>query len=197
VRWGNFGREEALFAVQVMDRLFGRRLFSAQRMIVVAIAAVFVLCGLTAAIILLGVPLHWYKFKAAHLPWTMLMLLSVAVSFSITRFFAIQIARILPNSPYLNSAGIFSLVFLQYILLCYWSGFVESLGFAILTFYETAESVRSFIDQFLISIPVVARYSLFDFTFDNTLSFILDNLQYLNLTHRHLGLSIILLRFSI
>ena len=28
VRWGNLGREEALFAVQVMDRLFGRRLFS-------------------------------------------------------------------------------------------------------------------------------------------------------------------------
>ena len=24
VRWGNFGREEALFAVRVMDRLFGR-----------------------------------------------------------------------------------------------------------------------------------------------------------------------------
>src|SRR5215813_11011214 len=37
VRWTNFGREEALFAVQVMDRLFGRHLFSTQRMIVVVL----------------------------------------------------------------------------------------------------------------------------------------------------------------
>jgi hypothetical protein len=29
VCWGNFGRGEALFAVQVMDRIFGRRIFAA------------------------------------------------------------------------------------------------------------------------------------------------------------------------
>ena len=29
VRWGNFGRGEALFAVQVMDRIFSRRIFAA------------------------------------------------------------------------------------------------------------------------------------------------------------------------
>jgi len=29
VRWGNFGRGEALCAVQVMDRIFGRRIFAA------------------------------------------------------------------------------------------------------------------------------------------------------------------------
>jgi len=27
LRWGNFGREEARFAVQVIDRVFGRRIF--------------------------------------------------------------------------------------------------------------------------------------------------------------------------
>ena len=48
VRWGNFGREEALFAVQVMDRLFGRRLLSVQRIIAV-IVITFGSLGVTLA----------------------------------------------------------------------------------------------------------------------------------------------------
>src|SRR5215472_10124622 len=37
IRWDNIGHDEAIFAVSVMDRLFGRRLFSRRRWIAVAL----------------------------------------------------------------------------------------------------------------------------------------------------------------
>jgi hypothetical protein len=57
----NFGREEALFAVSVMDRLFGRRFFSLRRLCAVAILAVVSLVSPLAATVI--------RARARHLEW--------------------------------------------------------------------------------------------------------------------------------
>lgn len=72
MRWHDLGREEALFAVNVMDRLFGRRLFSAQRLIVV-VSCTCLFSGLIITLIFLG--------HVATFPWRAFFPLSFARSF--------------------------------------------------------------------------------------------------------------------
>jgi hypothetical protein len=121
VRWSNVGREEALFAVRVMDRLFGDRLFSFKRMIVV-IAAAFVCGGFIIARLTpaeLG-SLEWRTFlHIAYLAWFIIILVTLAASFSITRFGAAAVARLLTKVPSLNLAALIFLLLLQYIMLVY------------------------------------------------------------------------------
>jgi hypothetical protein len=67
VKWSNFGREEALFAVQVMDRLFGRRFLSVRRLIAV-VASTFVVSGfmiVSMMLIVMPHPILYYLSWAA------------------------------------------------------------------------------------------------------------------------------------
>src|SRR6202007_1357508 len=91
VRWGNLGREEALFAVKVMDRLFGSRLFSAQRMIVVIAATLVGVVYILVLTLLDRVELiPWPTFfQPVYFVWFAIVILSFAVSFSVTRFAAL------------------------------------------------------------------------------------------------------------
>jgi hypothetical protein len=122
VHWGNFGREEALFAVQVIDRVFGRRLFSVRRVIAVGVVVSWSLC------MILGL----FMLKEAYVVWTdfiglrallnfILIVCSVAASFSITCFVARQISSIIAKAPYLNFLGFAFLLVLQYGMLGWWS----------------------------------------------------------------------------
>jgi hypothetical protein len=124
VQWDNLGREEARFAVAVMDRLFGDRLFSVRRLIVVTAITVGCCVYLFTSIIfsdlgsfrwpryLIDIPLNLVRFFIA--------ILLLAVSFSITRFASRLIARVFSKSSYLNFVGVIILLGFQYIYLFYW-----------------------------------------------------------------------------
>ena len=78
VRWGNLGREEALFAIPVMDRLFGSRLFFAKRLIVVVFTTL-ACASLTVAQILFNhfVLSEWQAFFTAdNLVWLVVIFFS-------------------------------------------------------------------------------------------------------------------------
>jgi hypothetical protein len=136
VRWAYFGREEAIFAVQVMDRLFGHRFFSARRVIIVLIATSLVMCFMVFSFVLIYTPrpiwnyLGWSaavfwslgnRFKRSDFLFFILTLISLAFSFSVTRIASATVARVLRSDSYVNFVGFVFLVFFQYILLCYWS----------------------------------------------------------------------------
>jgi hypothetical protein len=128
VRWGNLGREEALFAVKVMDRLFGSRLFSAQRMIVVAAATLVGVAYIEVLTLLSDIELiSWRTFlQPAYFVWLVVILLSFAASFSITRFAAIIVARCFrARAQVLSLFGLLCLLIFQYLLLCYWAPIVH------------------------------------------------------------------------
>jgi hypothetical protein len=139
VRWGNFGREEALFAVEVMDRLFGRRLFSFRRMLVVVLTSAFVCSILIVIMIIEGHTLYltwWREFyndspqqdpdEAINWVTFIIILFSLATSFSFTRFAAVTIAKVLTRAPYLNLAGIVCVLSFQYLLFCYVGSFSQT-----------------------------------------------------------------------
>jgi hypothetical protein len=122
VHWGNFGREEALFAVQVIDRVFGRRLFSVRRVIAVVVLVSWSLC------MILGL----FMLKEAYVVWTdfirlrallnfIFIVCSAAASLSITCFVARRIASIIAKAPYLNFLGFAFLLLFQYGMLGWWS----------------------------------------------------------------------------
>jgi hypothetical protein len=62
VRWDTVGRDESRFAITVMDQLFGRRLFSTKRWIVVAAATIA-----AAMYIAVGVVIYSYIYTDAPL----------------------------------------------------------------------------------------------------------------------------------
>jgi hypothetical protein len=125
VRWGTLGRDEAVFAVEVIDRLFGSRLLSARRMMVVT-AVTFVAVGLILSRVSLdhGI-VYWHDFLRVNIfLWFILAMFSVTASLSITRFAATKVALILTKSPYLNFFGFMFLLLFQYLWFCYLAPFI-------------------------------------------------------------------------
>jgi hypothetical protein len=128
VRWGNFGRQEALFAVEVIDWLFGRRLLSARRIIAVTI----VISGSLIVTLVLFFFQHWNLFEFGVNSWQnflklyillyfLITLVSTAASFSIARFVATRVASIIIGKPFLNFIISCFLLLFQYLILTWWS----------------------------------------------------------------------------
>jgi hypothetical protein len=132
VRWGNFGREEALFAVRVIDRLFGRRFFSIRRIVSVAVITFGSLCVMLSLFITKSIHLLWIDFISPTniilTPHPLLSLIAMAVfvtaSLSITRFAASQIAYVITKVPLFNFVGFTLLLTLQYASLTWWPSIV-------------------------------------------------------------------------
>jgi hypothetical protein len=128
VRWGNFGREEALFAVQVIDRLFGKRLFSIRRLVVVLLTSL-VAGGIHIALVLSTLtkfPGWGYERPldiVINTLWLLAILFLCAFSLSATRFAAMRVSVILTKLPYLNFLGLGFLLLFQYMLFAYWVRF--------------------------------------------------------------------------
>jgi len=129
VRWGNLGREEAVFAVKAMDRLFGRRLFSVKRVILAALLTTFILSILIIITAFSNDVVFVALFRLRDDDDVLLVrilmivvlgssLVALAISFSFTRFFAEAVGQILTKVPFLNVIGVVSIVILQYIVLC-------------------------------------------------------------------------------
>ena len=123
VRWAYFGRDEALFALQKMDRLFGRRFFSFRRLIVVAVST-FLVSGfmiVSMAINRIG-PFTWPAFvQRSTLLLLVLIVSALAASFSVTRIVSLLVARVLGVARYISLFGLVFLLLFQYLMLCYWS----------------------------------------------------------------------------
>jgi hypothetical protein len=160
VRWGNFGREEALFAVEAIDRLFGSRLFSIRRMIVVVAAILVVACLLLLLIDVNGyiASFPWSDtfLIGSHLTWFISIFLSLAASLSLTRFAAQTVASIITKISFLNVIGSVSLLIFQYMLVCYWSSIISFTHFSLII--ENASRVTivsSLTEYFIFSINAV------------------------------------------
>lgn len=136
VKWDNFGRKEALFALQKMDRWFGRRFLSVRRLLVVVIS-IFLVTGFmifSLAFTYAPHPIWNYFGWSAGVLWSLgnrfqrsdflffiLTLISFAFSFSVTRIASATVARLLRYDSYFNFIGLVLLLLFQYVLLCYWS----------------------------------------------------------------------------
>jgi hypothetical protein len=142
VKWGNFGRKEALFALQKMDRWFGRRFFSVRRLLVVVISTFSAVCFMIFSLVFTYTPhpiwnyLDWSvdvlwplgnRFQRSDFLFFILTLISLAFSFSVTRIASATVARLLRSDSHFNFIGLILLLFFQYVLLCYWSPAMTSI----------------------------------------------------------------------
>lgn len=118
VQWGNLGREEALFAVHIMDRRFDKCFFSVKRLVVVTSSVLGVIIFLNILIMFnQGKLFPWYfVFQPLSLLWFIMIVFGLSASFSITRFVAVAVARIL--SRFLFSIFLVSPSFLSFNI-CY------------------------------------------------------------------------------
>jgi hypothetical protein len=133
VRLGNFGQAEALFAVTVMDRLFGPWLFSIRR--------------LASVLVIQALGIGWLVLRPHAVPdsnspdyyqllWSMPGMplfvslfyvqasAGLAVSISVARAAAIKAASWCGDSQIRNFACFVSLFFVQYVILVIWRPFV-------------------------------------------------------------------------
>jgi hypothetical protein len=128
VNWENLGKEEALFAVQVIDQVFGQKLLSKKRIIttisltivsLMLIATIFLIDGLFLKINWLDDidELFFYPFLIA--------ICSVPLSFALTRFIATCVVRMIVRWPRSNIVGLFVIFATQYLMLIYWSPIVS------------------------------------------------------------------------
>jgi hypothetical protein len=119
VRWGNLGREEAIFAVQVIDYAFGRKFFSARRMIVAGVITL----TFTSLLLALGgsSSLNWSSFRPFEFVVSVAMQwLSVSASLSCTRFAAMVVVRIVTRIPLLNLVGLILIIISQLIIIFFY-----------------------------------------------------------------------------
>ena len=117
VRWGTLGRDEALFAVQVIERLFGRRLLSIRRFASTAAIIFSSFCLVAVHYVIEGLPIPWdIMGELNNLLWLVLLFLFTSVSLSITHFAAVQAGKFLNKRPYLNLIGIIFVLYLQYLV---------------------------------------------------------------------------------
>ena len=157
MEWAYFARDEALFAVRVMDRLFGRRLLSVRRMLVLA-AATFVVSGfmiVTLKLTHIG-SFDWFAFLGrSHLLLLVIVILAFAVSFSVTRLVYLVVARLLGPARYINLFGLVLLLLFQYALLSYWTPAMKFVKLHIVNVVVFPS------DSFFISMPIWFRIELF------------------------------------
>jgi hypothetical protein len=125
VRWDNFGREEALFAVRIMDRLFGRRLLSFRRLTITTLS-IFASLGLVSFLVFasssyekvaLFLTSHWSLILSSILIYFM----SLPVAISIARLAAVGVSSIFNKPTYINPLGFILLLLFQYGLFCLWT----------------------------------------------------------------------------
>jgi hypothetical protein len=130
VRIGNFGREEALFAVAVMDRIFGPSLWSRRRLISTAyVGAIAIFIGIAIPLILGIVRQDEIAldrpFNFIEVPWELALF---AVSVSLTQLTARGVAGVLTQKPLVNFILFIFLAGFQYVLLCLWVPMVSLLS---------------------------------------------------------------------
>jgi hypothetical protein len=146
VRWGALGREEALFAVQILNLLFGDRLFSARRMIVVS---VWVFLGSLTIITVYRLGELYDLHLLSPYVWIAYFFLFclATLSVSITTFASAKVAILLTKAPYLNIVGLIFILLFQYSLIVFWYPAMETVRTDIIVGF-TETNVFGFLTHF-------------------------------------------------
>jgi hypothetical protein len=96
VRWGNLGREESVFAVHIIDRVFGSGLLCLRRVIAVLVMTFMSMCIIPIVVVLYHAAMPWqYLLTIYNLAWFVFIVFYVSVSFSVTRFAATLLVYII------------------------------------------------------------------------------------------------------
>ena len=157
MKWSYFGREEALFAVRMMDRLFGRRIFSVRRVLVVTAATL-----VTSVFIIITMNLthigsfDWFAFlQQSHLLLFVIVIFAFAVSFSVTKLVSLIVAYLLGPGRYINLFGLIFLLLFQYAVLCYWSPAMDFVRFYIVNLVVFPS------DPLFLRMPMWVRFEIY------------------------------------
>jgi len=121
IRWNNFGRREAEFAVRLMDRWYGSHLLSIRRL-------VFVLLFITIAISighLLAIVHYatgWFSLaiNQSLALYILISAIGLATSLSITRIIAIFVARICQPTMWKNFSVFTAFLIITYLIMVNW-----------------------------------------------------------------------------
>ena len=127
VKVKTFSYKEARYAVTVMDWLFGERLLSFRR--ARGVALVSVLAALFPLVTIIRIESRFGRIvQGLTTPDTLAIAISlvmIALSISITRFFAVSAVKILRYSPWLNISVTICLLLLQYCVFAAWLPLLE------------------------------------------------------------------------
>jgi hypothetical protein len=172
VKWGNLGREEALFAARLIDRLCGSRIFSVRRLISTVILTVSSIVIVVGIFMLNGYSLREmfiisYKNDEVPLLALIMTIFTIPISFSITKIISVNIALMTVKWPRSNIIGLIILFVTQYFMLRYWSLFVvvyhDVMGLALVNFNNAVLSIKSAFFREEIYAILENRYDLIDF----------------------------------
>ena len=195
VKWGNLAREEARFAVRLIDRLCGSRIFSFRRFISTFILALFAIVIVALLFMLRGYTLDAFKTNIYEDEVPLFALLvtifTIPISFSITRIIAVNVLIMMVSWPRCNIIGLIVLFMTQYLMLMYWSIFVvlyhEVIALTIIDFYSAGYAWKGLLKDIY---PVVRnKYDIIDFWPSVSLMVgLLPNLMRLCITATFIGM---------
>lgn len=139
VRWGNFGREEATFALEVFEKGFGKKLFSWQRVIACYIASLlaFLYTWLTYYVVTHKTSLPLDEISAMKMLFSIILF---ALGASITQGVARLLIRIVGNNSYANIIGFAFIAFFTFAMLAIWP----------ILFALACEGVAAFLEGFFL-----------------------------------------------
>jgi hypothetical protein len=161
VRWNNFGRKEALFAVTLLDRWFGRRFVSPRRWLSILILFVLlIVSGQLLAICQsqkgLRLPLVIVPTEFAIAP---LSAIGLAVSLSLTRLIAVIVARLCDDGSRRNLIIFTIFLIITYFLLALWLPVMQILSIVLTSLListkpssisEVMSLAQAFIDRIML-----------------------------------------------
>jgi hypothetical protein len=166
VRWHNFGREEALFAAGLIDRWFGRRIYSFKRLyMTIAVILFFAACGYLKQSVHSSswTPIcdlcHLIMGIGFTIGTVVIFCVGFSMSISFTRFVTFQASRLCGSNTALNVIVFTMVMAINYILLVYWLRLMNTAKDYLLYF------VFMFNNPSIISLSII-KISLFHLSHD-------------------------------
>jgi hypothetical protein len=149
----NFGQQEALYSVSIIDRLFGEKFFSRRRFTSVVLVATF------SVIWTIAIPVAQYKIENPLtsfitvgydiLPVSVILF---SISISATQIIARYVARNLGKGHARSFMIILLLFVLQYIMLCFWKPCSDVLSMIVFTVLHRSLTVHDLSSPNLLAI---------------------------------------------
>jgi hypothetical protein len=145
VRWTNFGREEGLYAGQVIERWFGRRIWCFRRIrAAFVLFIVFLLIGSVVSL-MSSKPFIMCRLCDETLSVAIIelivFLLAFCISVSLTRFITFQMAELCRIGEVRNLTIFVAMAIINYVILVYWAPITGSLRGAFITYLNASQII--------------------------------------------------------
>jgi hypothetical protein len=129
VRWRNFGREEGLFAGQLIERWFGKRVWSVNRVTAgFAVSGLFQIMGYQKYLSISHLALwrlnNQFSFEAMQF---ITLWIGFCVSMSFTKFITFRVANLCDIGEVRNLFIFIGMLTVNYLMLKFWSPVTETL----------------------------------------------------------------------